>query len=424
LQALTPENLKTLDPLLKIVEQDGVKDFQDFGRSIGKKYFCTKLGEGSYADVYELQAKDPDEAQILVRRGGLIVKVIRFCPTFGADDIIADLDAVTREIRLFQAVDALHGFVRCRGAHIVSGGYPDVLLEAFEVFKATHSANTAQNPQPSAAAAGDQQLYAILEMNHAGTPMGKLKSASAFQVFDIFWRTAITLALAEKELEFEHRDLHNDNVCLKSMSKDGALDMKQELVEELKERPEVILGLSNLQVTIIDYTYSRATIPTKAEGEVVIFDPIECWDTDAKEVETDTESDKLQYRTYGMVRELAKTAEADAIAAAQVSGIEYQAVDKYERFIPKSNVLWLRYVLVDLLAKGGSGRGASLPGSSRTAKRLQLELWKTMGEVESYLSGTSGVTLPASADELISMAVEKAWLGEGDVAAFKEQTEE
>ena len=390
---------------------------------MGKKYLCKKLGEGSYADVYELQAKDLDEAKKLDQCGGLIIKVVPFRITSTGNDDIVDLDAVTREIRLFQTVDALHGFVRCRGTHVVSGGYPDVLLEAFDTFRAVHSANTAQNTQPASTAMGSHQLYVILEMNHAGTPLGKLKSTSAFQVFDIFWKTAISLALAEREIEFEHRDLHSSNICWKPQSDNGPMDVEQEVVEEMNGEPDVLLGLSNLQITIIDYTLSRATIPSKEEGQGVIFDPMKYWDIEYVETPRHNETEKRQYRTYSSVRALAIQAEAEAEALAHLEGGEYKAVDKFQRFLPKSNVLWLRYVLAELMSRNGGGRGACLPGSNKAAKGLQLKLWRTLEEVEAYLKGSTAF-LPKSADDFIGMAVEEGWLAAEDVAAFKAQSEE
>ena len=407
--------------MLKIVGQDGVKDFQEFGRSIGKKYVCTKLAEGAYADVYELHAKDPEEARQVEMRGGLIIKVIQFRITATSEGDIADLDAITREIQLFQTVDALHGFVRCRGVHILSGEYPDVLLEAFSNFESTHTNISAQNQNPLDTAATRNPLYAILEMNHAGTAVGRLgqgRVVSAFQVFDLFWKTTISLAHAEREVQFEHRDLHSANVCWKSLSNDGQLDVRQDLIEDMEQKPANILGLSNLEVTIIDYTLSRANA-----GDRVIFDPMVYWDHDYEEYVKDREGEKRQFKTYAVVRELAMGAEAEAMALAKREGSEYKAINKYERFIPKSNVLWLKNLLADLLSMRGDGRGACVPGSSRAAKKLQMEMWKILEGVLAYLNGASAPALPAGADAFIGMAVEKKWLAEGDVAAYMAQME-
>lgn len=410
---------------MKIVGQAGVKDFQETGRSIGKKYLCTKLGEGAYADVYELHPKDLEEAKQLKEDGGLIIKVIQFRVTDPSEaDVneIADLDAISREIQLFQTFDALHGFVRCRGVHILSGDYPDVLSEAFSNFKKTHTKGSAQNLDPSKTAVSDSPLYAMLEMNHAGSAVTRLSQGrvvSAFQVFDVFWKTAVSLAHAEREVEFEHRDLHSGNVCWKSLHNNGQPDVSQDVIEYMEKKPEIILGLSNLEVTIIDYTLSRAVV-----GNRVIFDPMEYWDRDYEEGANENEGEKRQYKVYSVVRELAMGAEAEVMAQARQEGSEYKAINKYERFIPKSNVLWLRNLLVDLLSMRADGRGACVPGSSRAAKKLQMELWGVLEGVVAYLNGTAASALPAGADAFIGMAVEEEWLGEGDVAAYMAQIQE
>ncbi|EXJ70330.1 HASPIN protein kinase [Cladophialophora psammophila CBS 110553] len=420
LQNLTPQDLQQLEPLLSLIEQQGVKDFQEFGRSIGKKYLCEKLGEGSYADVFKLQPKDFTEAEDLEKRGGLIVKIIPFKLTPETQNDIADMESITREVRLMQSVDALHGFVRCRGIHIVSGKYPDVLLEAFDAFKATRPVSAAHsNPLKDFS---PQQLYAIMEMNDAGKPIYRLKTLSAFQVYDIFWKTAMTLALAEREIEFEHRDMHNGNICFKPLTKDGPIDAAQNLIEDMNKRPEVVLGMSNLQITVIDYTLSRAKLGDGSKSGLIVFDPMLFWETDSYVAQT--EEDKRQWGTYRRAREWAKLVESEVEENARLDGLEYEARNKYERFLPKSNLFWLGYLLADMLRRTPAGRGASLPGSSRAAKNLQLELWATLAEVSTYLNNVQPTLLPVGADGLVTAAVVRGWLAPADMAAFKAQMEE
>lgn len=406
--------------MLSLIQQEVVQDFQDFGRSIGKKYVCTKLGEGSYADVFKLQPKDFDEAMDLYKRGGLVIKIIPFNIDKSAEDDIEDLESITREVKILQTVDQLHGFTRCRGVHVVSGKYPDVLLEAFDAYKSTDP-DEAINPNPIETTTPDQ-MFVILEMDDAGTPTHRLKTPSAFQSYDVFWQTVMILALAEKGVEFEHRDLHNGNVCYKPLKKGGPIDASEAILGDMTERPEMILGLSNLQITVIDYTLSRARMGEPAENHEIVFDPIEYWEENDSNGQS--EAEKMQYNTYRKVRDLARSAEAQAQAKAEIEGREYKAKNKYERFLPKSNVMWLGYLLADLLSRSAYGRGASLPGSSRTAKRLQVELWRTLEEVVVYLNGTSPSLLPESADDLLATAVDQGWLSTADMAAFKAQMEE
>jgi len=368
--------------------------------------------------VFKLKAKTAEEAIELDRYGGLVIKVIPFNIENDATDEIADLESVTREVRVLQALDLLHGFARCRGVHVVSGKYPDVLSEAFSLYKTTDP-QEAINPDPTSNLP-PEQLYVVIEMNDAGCPLSKLSAMSAFQAFDSFWASAMILSMAEHKLEFEHRDLHNGNICFKPREMEAQDDAAQKIVEDMKEAPEVTLGLSNLAITIIDYTLARAKI-SDGEGDMVVFDPIVFWD--ANDAQGECNSDAKQYDTYRKVRDWAKTTEEEAEIQARSGGSEHQTVDKYSRFLPKSNVMWLGYLVTDLLLRRAEGRGAYVQGSSRAAKKLQLKMWKTLEAVDAYINKASPAQLPQSADEFLSIAVERQWLTPGDIEAFSTQLE-
>ncbi|KIX05882.1 uncharacterized protein Z518_03855 [Rhinocladiella mackenziei CBS 650.93] len=419
--ALTPERSQALTPLLGLIQRE-VKDFQEFGRSIGKKYICTKLGEGAYADVFKLHPKDFEQATDSPDEGGAVIKVIPFNIDKSTEDDIVDLESITREVRVFLTLTPLYGFAQCRGVEVVSGKYPDVLLEAFHLYKSTDPTD-AINPDPNDTTPPDQ-LYVIIEMSNAGTPISKIKKPSAFQTFDIFWKTAMTLAHAEDEAEFEHRDLHNGNVCFKPRTRDGPIDATEELIGNMTAEPDVTLGLSNLEVTVIDYTLSRAHVGNDSSGgDPIVFDPIVYWEQN--DIEGRTEAEKRQYDTYRTVRDWAKTTEICVQARAELDGVELEPMDKYMRFLPKSNVMWLGYLLADMLSRNkGEGRAACLPGSSRAAKRLQMNIWRTLEQVEGYINGTTPTLMPESARELLDTAVDQKWLTPADIAAFKSQVEE
>lgn len=368
--------------------------------------------------MFKLKAKTAEEAVELDRYGGLVIKVIPFNIENDAKDEIADLESVTREIRVLQALDPLHGFARCRGVHVVSGKYPDVLSEAFSLYKTTDP-QEAINPDPTNNLP-PEQLYVVIEMNDAGCPLSKLPAMTAFQAFDSFWTSAMILSMAEHKLEFEHRDLHNGNICFKHRDVETRDDIAKKLVEDMKEAPEVTLGLSNLAITIIDYTLARARI-SDGEDDIIVFDPIAFWD--ANDAQGESKSDAKQYDTYRKVRDWAKRAEEEAEIEGQSDGTKNQTVDKYSRFLPKSNVIWLGYLVTDLLLRRSEGRGAYVQGSSRAAKKLQLNMWKTLEAVDVYINKTTPAQLPQSADELLSIAVEQRWLMPGDIEAFSTQLE-
>jgi serine/threonine-protein kinase haspin len=430
---LTPERLAALEPLLKLADTD-VQDFEESGRRMSKKHQVKKIGEGSYADVFELTPIDREETISFAEQGGAVIKVIPFRVDLGKNDTIEEQEddthpserskqddmptmaSVANEVRLLQALNPLHGYVQCRHVRIVSGKYPANLLDAFKEYKAT--ATDAVNVNP-AEAYHPNQLYAVVEMDNVGTPICRLKNISAFQAFDIFWSTAIILAHAEREIEFEHRDLHDANICFKPKVWKGPIDVEQALVEEMTTKPLVRLGLSNLKLTIIDYTISRAKIGGEEDG-LVVFDPIEHWERDDIVYDDDDQIVNLQYRTYHRVRELAMAAEAMARAQAELEDTEYVAVEKYSRHLPKSNVLWLAYLVSCLLAKRGVGRAAFVPGSSRAAKELQKDLWGVLEWVKRSIVDSSTTSLTTSAVALVALAAEDGvFLKPEDMAAFE-----
>lgn len=417
-KALGQDKLQTVRPLLSLVQGE-VRDFFEFGKSMGKKYDCVKLGEGAFADVFKFTAKDAVEASKLENYGGLVCKVIPFNLENSGSDDIADLESVSREVRTLFALDPLPGFVRCRGAHVVSGKYPDILLDAFNLYKTTNTVD-AVNPDPSTAFPPDQ-MYVIIEMNDAGSPICKFKSLSAFQAFDTFWMTVMIIHQAEQSLEFEHRDLHDGNICYRQRLSKGADEKRKGDLAEMTKVPEASVGLSDLAITIIDYTLARAKL-RDGDDEIVVYDPIEFWD--GNDAGSNNPADQKQYDTYRQVRDWAQVTEQSAAAMAELEGTNVEATHKYQRFLPKSNVMWLGYLVMNLLLKRSGGRGDYLQGSTRVAKKMQLNMWTRLEEVDAYINKTTADLMPTSAGDLLETAVDQGWLSRSDIEACKSLLEE
>ncbi|KAI1611441.1 non-specific protein-tyrosine kinase [Exophiala viscosa] len=400
-----------LNSLLGLAKQKNIRSFAEYGEDLEQKYNCTKLGEGGYGEVFETKSKDPDSATDIERDQGVVLKIVPFSPEeeHSLDYDTAQLPAVIREAQLSLQLDSLHGFVRCRGISVVSGKYPDILLDAFHTFRDEHPEDT-ENDDPDGFP--EDQTFVIIEMNHAGRSIAKIKTPSAFQAFDIFWQTVIILANAEEKLEFEHRDLHIGNICFKPQVRDGPTDLDVERITDPGNDPEVALGLSNLQVTIIDYTLARAKI-----GEEVLFDPIADWEEDR--LNTGPEIDLLQFATYRKVRDWAKEVQAEVLA--NVEGTE---VDKYARFLPKTNVVWLSYLVRALLLRRGLAKSTTLGNDSQSAAgRLQSLLWSGL-EAVAEIVGKAFPLIPESAAGLLETALSSGWLTTADVEAFRARMEE
>ncbi|KAK8781307.1 hypothetical protein V5799_017347 [Amblyomma americanum] len=114
-------------------------------------------------------------------------------------------------------------------------------------------------------------MYVLSEFEHGGKSLERFKgSPEMFQ--SVFLQVSFSLAVAERELEFEHRDLHCDNVLLRRTW--------DERVRFLLQGREVCLPTAGVRASIIDYTLSRMR-----KGENVIF--------------TDLTHDRELFRGYG-----------------------------------------------------------------------------------------------------------------------------
>ena len=136
------------------------------------------------------------------------------------------------------------------------------------------------------------------------------------QTRDIFYSTVEALALGEQEAQFEHRDLHLSNICLKQIEPDKA-------VSDLEADSELVPKTPSVSVTLIDYTLSRADT---AEG--IVYNPMD--DEDLFCGENDP-----QYDCYRDMRQaVTRNRKAD-----------------WSAFVPQTNVIWLHYLLSRLLER-------------------------------------------------------------------------
>jgi len=409
LSTLAISDANQLLPLLQAAKQKDLLSFQEFGRKLFKDFSCTKIGEGSYGDVYSITSR----AESPIPPASTVIKIIPIDYSLATDSNgCSTVGSVLREISAFELLAGLHGFTACRGVRIVHGTWPPELLQAFSNFKQVQP--DAQKPDPREAHPSNR-IYALIEMDDAGIEINALKKYSVFQITDILWQTVFFLAYAEQELEFEHRDLHNSNVCIGPWSStDGQMDIDDDFISGMTEMPETRFGLSGLRTTIIDYTLSRARAGSKPPHGV-IFSALSYWhDYDEKGQPPD---DILQNRTYKRVCDLAETKLLALVAA----GACTPESDKFSLFIPQSNVFWASYLLNSMLNRVPSNHRAQfVPGSSRTAKRLQIEMWAVLREVKEVLAKDTAV-VPRSARELLQVAVEKAWLSGKDVETFKQK---
>ncbi|XP_031985877.1 serine/threonine-protein kinase haspin [Corvus moneduloides] len=300
---------------------------------------CKKIGEGVFGEVFQIDSE----------RGPVALKII---PIEGTEKINGEAQKsfgeilpeviISKELSLLSegSVNRTVGFISLYTVHCVQGPYPRYLLEAWDKF---HEETGSENDRPDFF--GAQQLFMVLEFEFGGRDLERMRSkfSSVASARSILHQVTASLAVAEQELHFEHRDLHWGNVLVKNT--------------DVKELQYVLNGATHsiptagIHVNIIDYTLSRL----EKDGLTVFCD-----------LSTDEElfqgTGDYQFDIYRQMKE--------------------ENSNSWTDYHPHSNVLWLHY-LADKLLRGMSYKKKA---STPALKKIKMQLSKFHKEVLTFES--------------------------------------
>lgn len=361
-----------LEPLTKLegVTSD-IKNIESWYDEWTLHCNVTKIAEGSFGSVFKLSDK-----------GGLqeatIGKLMPLRPKTGKGSRKAGYTHVkdaASEIRLLETMSQVPGFVEFRSAEVLIGGLPKPLKREYRTYKARckskkRSFCEIQYPE--------HQMWVFIEMGNAGTELEDafLPESEDNMILerdeddkwmmrtqdarDIFWGVAEALANGEEAQEFEHRDLHFSNICIQR--------------KPVREESGYLLipSNANIEVTLIDYTLSRATL----QNGLVICNNM-----------TDEEvflgEDDLQFDVYRWMREEMPGQELDS--------------KEWEAFVPRTNVLWLYHLLEKLM----------LQTTRPDQHGDERDLWESLNELKAQISPSNKRSRPfVSATDIASYARE------------------
>ena len=339
--------------------EDEVADFQKFCKGWEKTVKLTKIGQGSFATVLKMELKHgPGEYSVW--------KLMPLKPSTGIgsrprNEQTLIKDAST-EVRMLYAMSDIDGFVQFRSAHVVEGLVPEQIRKAHESWaKTLKSDDIWYDTDMRAEYPSKTQLWLLMEMTDAGQDLDVMLSTARLQktffsiqeTWDIFWGVAEALMRGEAQAEFEHRDLHPGNICIKL--RDEPLDLTDE---------HGIPRLSKREVTLIDYTQSRLTLES---GDVLAT----AVDESIFRQNDDHPVAQRQYDTYRAMRDMVKMGRKPGIAIGQMWG----------EYVPATNVLWLHYILAELIRLTKKQPGTQEEsGMIEAMKRLESELlWRALG---------------------------------------------
>ncbi|XP_072772966.1 serine/threonine-protein kinase haspin [Taeniopygia guttata] len=318
--------------------QDGPIAFEEC-IPLNKMKCCKKIGEGVFGEVFQIDSK----------RGPVALKII---PIEGTEKINGEAQKtfgeilpeviISKELSLLSegSVNRTVGFISLYSVHCVQGAYPRYLLDAWDKF---HKETGSENDRPDFF--GAQQLFMVLEFEFGGRDLESMKCSfsSVTSARSILHQVTASLAVAEQELHFEHRDLHWGNVLVKST------DVKE--LQYVLDGETHSVPTAGIHVSIIDYTLSRL----EKDGLTVFCD-----------LSTDLElfqgTGDLQFDIYRLMKEANSNSWTD--------------------YHPHSNVLWLHY-LADKLLKAMKYKTKA---STANLKKIKMQLNKFHKEVLTFES--------------------------------------
>ncbi|KAG8531357.1 uncharacterized protein KY384_002986 [Bacidia gigantensis] len=339
-------SLPALQPLLSLpFIEPTFHSFDSSYHTWSQTFQITKVSQGSYASILRLALKSDPSVYTMWKLMPLRPSSGKGSRLEGATSIS---DAVA-EVRLLEAMSRSPGFVEFRGARILQGALPEGLEEVARKWwmglYREEKLELGEWGEEWGRGYGESQVWLFIEMTDAGcdlerwlTPKRGAGEAerSLFEIWDVFWGIVEALAHGEEHAEFEHRDLHPGNVCVKGGDKkspDGGLLRKY----------------TDMEVTLIDYTLSRASIRVLSElGEEnseiseteVLANSMR--ETNLFEQHSDEENDQNQFDTYRYMRDVMHEKHNTA-----------QRKNGWQSYMPMTNVLWLHHILVVLMKATG-----------------------------------------------------------------------
>ncbi|KAK8108624.1 hypothetical protein PG984_014425 [Apiospora sp. TS-2023a] len=350
-----------------------------------------KIAEASYAEVY----------RVTNERGTSIIKVIRMespiKPQTKAQQKSGLVDEephseadLMGELKISEWLADIPGFVVYKERYIVQGKTCKELLETHQNFQKKAKRQDPGRAQfyPSPSRYLDGTRFLVVELGDAGTALEDFHLNSTDQIWDIFLHVAIALARAEAQVEFEHRDLHEGNLCIRQTG--------EAILPEDRDTA-AFFGHSGLEITILDYGLSRA----RGDLDLEESEPI-AYDLE-RDLSIFSSEHAPQCRVYRQMRSFFLRGDRTCIPP-KGHNIAYQeGIDGplcWALHEPYTNVLWLAYIY-EYLVDNFQGPKKELNAFKRASK----DFWTHLDpEADDAVPGF------ASASDIVMFAVESGWI--------------
>ncbi|ROW12125.1 hypothetical protein VMCG_00728 [Cytospora schulzeri] len=350
-----------------------------------------KIAEASYAEVY----------RITNERGTSIFKVIRLespiKPQTKAqvnsglvDEEPHSENDLAGELQISELLADIPGFVIYKEKYTVQGKTTPALLETHQSFQRKMKRKDPDRLQfyPSPSRYLNDTIFLVVELGDAGTALEDLEILSTDQIWDVFLHVAVALARAENLVKFEHRDLHEGNVCIREVAP----------AKPKTDKSPCRFGYSGLDVTILDYGLSRAEDTTQIRPTPIAHDL-------EKDLSLFTSTHAKQCKVYRQMRSYLLKGDRIWLPPKSHNKPRERGVNgpvSWRQHHAYTNVLWLAY-LYEYLVKNFQGSKKELA----VYRRETQELWAHL-DPEAPLEILSF----SSAEDIVEFAAEAGWITE------------
>ncbi|KAJ7973216.1 putative Serine/threonine-protein kinase Haspin [Quillaja saponaria] len=283
-----------------------------------------KVGEGTYGEAFRI--------------GNYVCKIV---PVNGDLRVNGEVqkrsEELLDEVILSRTLNQLRGkegdaynscktFIETIDIRVCQGTYDAALIKAWEDWDEKHGS---ENDHPKEFP--EKQCYVVFVLENGGKDLESFVLQNFDEARSLLVQVATALAVAESEYEFEHRDLHWGNILLSQND--------SETLQFIVEGKVLLVKTYGLFISIIDFTLSRINT-----GDNILFLDLSMDPYLFKGPKGDKQSE-----TYRKMKEVTE--------------------DYWEGSFPKTNVLWLLYLVDMLLQKKSFDRTSKNERDLRSLKK-------------------------------------------------------
>ncbi|XP_064460248.1 serine/threonine-protein kinase haspin-like isoform X2 [Ornithodoros turicata] len=218
-----------------------------FAQALPRSYHgpVYKVTETSESEMFEL-SKQPTT-------GATVIQLF-YIDSHSASRVYAGLMTSTRLSDLQNGLtNKTFGFRMIRRVVYVEDSLPENFVKAYDEFIQAHPRSFHPHPDMRP----QEQRYILMEFDYCGETILRARIKPS-QAISIIGQVACSLAVAERELQFEHRDLHEDNIWVQPSSNKNQ--------HFLIDGRTCCIKCAGLKVTLLDDNFSRITY----NNEVII----------------------------------------------------------------------------------------------------------------------------------------------------------